>query len=453
MRYSFFSRVALLSAFLVNGVLAADEIAETKDVRLSGYCLWDFGQIVSGKGGINFPEFDIPYPNPRQWTNNVLIGLRFEAQPSDRLHLNVSPEFNLNYPYPEMPTSHPESKRPFGGASINEAKGVFSFGDIEKPILQATLGMFVYKYNPDARHFGDYLFRTGTFPTYIITNFDFPAARLLGLDLSGDAIPNLHWDLMLTSEAFVYPLYDFSLSAIATYRIMNGIEIGAGVDFARLLPADPNKTSPHYNASDQAGFYNNYMTSNGDTANYYSFKATKVMGRVSIDPKSLLPLPQIFGKEDLKLYAELVAVGIGGYDAVDTIVGGVHYFDYYNDLSARTPIVLGFNIPAFKMLEVLSMELEYFPSLLPNDYYEELYNRSPIPEISKSSYDPKTFDKSGWLRWSFYARKQVLNGFYMAGLMAFDHLRTTNWDGSSQTYDFMATKGNWHWELKIGYNF
>ena len=92
--------------------------------------------------------------------------------------------------------------------------------------------MFTFKYNPDGRNFGDYIFRTGTYPTYIITNFDFPAARLLGLHLSSDPIANLHADLLLTSEAFIYPLFDFSLTGIASYKLFNAIEIGAGIDFA-----------------------------------------------------------------------------------------------------------------------------------------------------------------------------------------------------------------------------
>ena len=95
-----------------------------------------------------------------------------------------------------------------------------------------------------ARNFGDYLFRTGTYPTYIINTFDFPAARLLGLHLSSDAIANLHADFLFTSEAFMYPLYDFSVTAIASYKLFNAIEIGAGIDFARCLPVMDSLTSP-----------------------------------------------------------------------------------------------------------------------------------------------------------------------------------------------------------------
>jgi hypothetical protein len=131
----------------------------------------------------------------------------------------------------------------------------------------------------------------------------------------------------------------------------------------------------------------------------------------------------------------------------------VHYFGYYNDLSARTPRIFGFNIPAFKLLDVLSMEWEYFPSLLPNDYYNEIWNRSPIPKIDMSSYDPKNYDKSGWWRWSFYDKKNILNGFSVTGLITFDHLRTTYWDGSPWTYEFMSKRGNWHWNIKMGYYF
>ncbi|HEX7510560.1 MAG TPA: hypothetical protein VF335_04620, partial [Chitinivibrionales bacterium] len=239
MRYSFFSRVAVHSIFLASGLLYANENTENKDLRvnLGGYSFWQFGQIVDGYDRqLPVKEFS------NQWQNNVLIGLSIKAQPSERLKLVLNPEFYLNYAFPQR-QSVPSSVHPFGFAYINEASGNFTFGDMENPFMQANLGMFVFKYNHEARNLGDYLFRTGTYPTYIINNFDFPAARLLGLHVSSDAIPNLHTDLLLTSEAFMFPWFDFSLTGLASYKLFNAIEIGVGIDFARCLPVVDSLTS------------------------------------------------------------------------------------------------------------------------------------------------------------------------------------------------------------------
>ena len=63
--------------------------------------------------------------------------------------------------------------------------------------------------------------------------------------MSSDTIANA--DLLLTSEAFIFPLWDFSLTAIASYKLFNAVEIGAGVDFARCMPV--------MDSSDIAAFY------------------------------------------------------------------------------------------------------------------------------------------------------------------------------------------------------
>jgi hypothetical protein len=320
--------------------------------------------------------------------------------------------------------------------------------------------MFDFKYNHDGTNFGDYLFRTGTYPTFIITNFDFPAARLLGLHLSSDAIANLHADFLFTSEAFVYPLFDFSLAAIASYRLFNAIEIGAGIDFARFLPVNDSLTSPKKTAAMMNGVgYNSYITQNGDTA-FYSFKATKVMARASIDPKPFFGSPEMFGPEDLKLYGEICWVGIEGYNAVDCPMKADSsgrdstYRAWYNNLNQRTPRMVGFNFPAFRLLDVLSGELQYFPSVLPNDYSMVLDQGSPVPYPRETiiAYDPENYNKGAW-RWSFYAKKMVVQGFSVTGEAAFDHLRTTFWDGAMNEYESLTEKGHWHWNLKFGYSF
>jgi hypothetical protein len=491
---SLFLGIPLFTLVLAGGIMAADEIPDIREkMGVEGYAFWQLGQIVKGKDRVQ-GLID------HAWFNDVLIGLSFKARPSEHLTLVISPEFNLSYPYPPERNYIP-SVRPFGSAYINEAYGKFLFGDLENPLLEARLGMFAFKYSKDVRNLGDYLFRTGTYPTYIINYFDFPAARLLGLCLSSNAVPNLHADLLLTSEFSMFPFGDFSLAGIASYNVFNVIEVGGGIDFARLIPINNDLTSPKYNVG-ESPYPNVYVSSKGDTG-FYSFAATKVMARASIDPKPFFGWPEFFGKEDLKLYGEVCWVGIEGYD--DVLTPDSVYLPWYQNLNERTPRMVGFNWPTHPLLsyflapgiagyfvnknkfnaqtitsagvgvlagtglwlleqnlqkkfrlDLLAIECEYFPTVLPNDYGSIMQHLSPMLHIyivGLSGYKEEDWNKGAW-RWSIYAKKMVISGFSVTAQAAFDHMRTMSRDvGAMNTYESLLMKGHWHWKLKFGYSF
>lgn len=436
--------VCLAVCVFAGFTFASDEKPDTQEkVSMSGYSFWQFGQIVKGHNGLYGPV-------DHAWQSGVLAGFSLNVQPNEYLKLVISPEFLLNYPYPQQ-ENLPPSVRPFGVTYINEAFGKFSFGGTEKPLLQAKLGMFTYKYNKEVRNLGDYLFRTGTFPTYVITIFDFPTARLLGLCLSSDAINNFHADVLLTSEAYIFPFFDFSVTGIASYKLLNAIEIGGGVEFARILPVMDSLTSPEISTS-QSEKTNKYVTANGDTG-FYSFQATKVMTRATIDPKPFFGSPEWLGPEDLKLYGEICWIGVDkNFQALN--LPDSNLFAWYNSLNERTPRMVGMNLPAFRMLDVLAAEVEYFPSVLPNNYSHIIKSLSPVPWFDGGfkSYNKEDWNRGFW-RWSFYAKKMVIQGFSVTGQIAFDHTRTTFWDGSLNEYESLKKAGHWNWKLKFGYNF
>jgi hypothetical protein len=427
--------LCILSAAVLN---AGKESVDFNGVNLGGYGYWEFGQIVRGE--------DYGGKMDHQWTNRALLGVSLQANPSERLRLALSPEFKLYYPYPERRTA-PVTQRPNNVAYINEMLGTYSIGDLERPLLQLSVGMFTYKYNPEVRNLGEYLFRTGTYPPYVITDFDFPMARLLGGRLTTRAVDNLRADILFTSEYQYYPLYDFSLTGIADYTIAGILNVGGGVMLARMFPADSKKTEP----TDPLMYDNaQYITTDGDTA-YYTFKATKLMGRISLDPKGLFPDLNIFGEVDLKLYAEAAVIGLKDHKVMPDSV--FPRPEYYGNILRRVPVMFGFNVPAFKVLDVLSVELEYFASGLPNDYRRVLYENIPVPNITDpSSYSPGNYKELKW-RWSFYAKKEVINGFSLTGQVAYDHLRTTFQDGSTTNDEALHEKGHWYWIVKTGYEF
>ncbi len=447
----------LVLFLLAGGVLAFEDDPDVagisgiqQKVSIGGYGFWQVGQIVSGY------NFKLQKDVAHYWQNNVLIGFSINAHPSEWLDIVLNPEFYLNYPFPQQFNSA-KSVRPFGIAYIKQAYGNFTFGDDENPYLRLNLGLFSFKYNHEVRNLGEYLFRTGTYPTYVLNEFDYPAAQLLGLHASTEVIPNLHADFLLTSEAFMFPLFDFSVALLARYNVLDAVEVGVGIDFARCFPVDGSRTTP---TSGEVGNYNKFYKENGDTG-HYSFKATKLMAHATIDPKKFFGSPEIFGPEDLKIYGEICAVGLKGYDAVDypvvdpqTGTRDSSYRAWYDDLNARTPRMVGFNIPTFHGLDVFSIELEYFPSVLPNDFTSVVTLQSPIPYLTVPNKDYKKEDyDDGFYRWSIYAKKMVVQGFSVVAGAAFDHHRTTTMEGTPYEGENLTEKGNWHWKLRFLYAF
>ena len=96
------------------------------------------------------------------------------------------------------------------------------------------------------RILGEYLLRSEAYPTVIVTDFEFPLTRELGLHLSGSAgnpsIDLFGWDLMFTSETHTYPLLDGTVTGLVSNRLFDFFEIGAGASFQRLFPVSDDIT-------------------------------------------------------------------------------------------------------------------------------------------------------------------------------------------------------------------
>ena len=78
-----------------------------------------------------------------------------------------------------------KSRRLYYYPYLSRADLTYNFGSSDDPDLSITLGYFPFKYNPDARNLGEYMFRSGTYPQYLITDFDFPMAKLFGMHVNG----------------------------------------------------------------------------------------------------------------------------------------------------------------------------------------------------------------------------------------------------------------------------
>jgi hypothetical protein len=292
---------------------------------------------------------------------------------------------------------------------------------------------------------------------------------MAGLRATTQPVDWFKFDALLFSELYQEPLQDFSLAGVfnvsnpeihlGDYTIGKAISFGGGVDLNRLFSVDNSKTTMKSGSRLVDNIYS-LDTVGTDTAGkaivdtgYYTFKSTKIAVRACIDPKAFFKL-SLLGEEDLKIYAEYAILGLENYPAHNSPTGN----DFYSKLSERTPIMVGFNFPAFKILDVLAIELEeykspYIPSSY-NTFKQGLPTPVPANSLGKSVHDVK---------WSIYAKKR-LGPILFVGQVARDHYQPGNNNVSytergdvltsgSGGWKFPFPQGDWWWAAKVQFGY
>jgi hypothetical protein len=176
------------------------------------------------------------------------------------------------------------------------------------------------------------------------------------------------------------------------------------------------------------------------------------MLRAKFDPKRFFDAP-IFGENDGIFYAEAAILGLKDYPS-STIFDSLNKVSNkygYDTLLNKMPIMFGFNVPTFKILDVLSIEAEWFGSKYKDSYGPPNVRKpAPAPPV-----DPETdFDYAhdDW-KWAIYAKKTILGGLSFIGLIGRDHLRTDTYIGQYKDYQATLVKNNqWYWMFKIKYS-
>ncbi len=327
------------------------------------------------------------------------------------------------------------------GPGISQVQAVYAFGDTEKPTASLQMGLFPYKYNPDAMDLGEYLLRSGAYPNYLATggwNIVSKAAYMMqGLRLN---IPlwdgRFRSDFLLPMERDFAPMGDLSPTYVGTLDVIPGLEIGAGADCHHCIAIKPSLTSPKkgFNPNDASGNPGNaYVVPNPDvagrdtmpyvrdTTRFYTFQGLKLMGRISLDPKAWFGGAGMLGSDDLKIFGEVA------------VLGWKNYPFYYEKRSERMPYMFGFNLPTFRLLDVLSFQMEHFGSKFPNSEYDLYYFQLPIVNGVDSTgvqkQNPNQFDmkntvirRDDW-KWSVYAKRELTRGIRIYAQVANDHLR------------------------------
>lgn len=467
--------------FAIANFCYAEEVQNKLDIF--GSASLQSGQVSNFKYGAGGEEY------LHTWMQDNILALGVKSRINERLGGDVSIKSWLYYsPFPDSVLSDPG--RDMKGAALEfallSARAYMNLSpDPNDSMLGLDVGIFPFKYNQDIRNLGEYLFRTGCYPGFIVSDgFDMAGTQLSGVRLSNNLFGSWHNDLFFTSELYLYPSMDFSLTYLTDFTPFSNkvLNIGGAVQLYRFLSVDKDLTQPKYYAKDRANNRstyapNWYLDDNGDTA-FYSFAGTKIMARFSFDPKPLLGL-DIFGAEDLKLYSEAIILGVKNYPKSIAADGSkINYFGY-DKLIEKMPIMFGINIPAFKVLDVLSFEAEYYgkkyANRVPVFMNSMAMMRLPVPYDLNVNYDPISqsgqpsgggmgqsqnykdstyFGGAAQWKWSVYAKKTLLNNFSITTQFARDHKRTkTPLSQNIDSEESLVKDKQWYWVLKFGYSF
>ncbi|MBN1129984.1 MAG: hypothetical protein JXA71_13410 [Chitinispirillaceae bacterium] len=453
------SQAGIFLLIIMACVWCFSEGEDTRRLNVSGRLAVDNGQIVNS----HYLGKRVPF---RLWVNRGYLNLRFQSTFGEKLRVSAEPEVKVwfnTYPSTMINTAHvlvPFTE--YSWITLAEARGVFSpFGN-DNPSLMFSAGIFPFKYNPDARNLGEYLFRSGTYSPYISSGFEYQFMRLSGFHLSSELFGFLQQDLFLHGETQVLPLHDWSLS----YCIgadFNLFTAGSGISFHHWFPVDDQFTRPK-NIYNSNNFRNVYRTETGDTG-YYTFKGIKLMGRWAFDPKRLMPatVSERFGKNDLRLYTEAAVLGVKNYRAFMPHVTGADTAwipdtvnNFYGDLKQRIPIMAGFVFPTCGLLDILSLEIESYPWPEKNVFYDQqnqYYLPRPVTIADTGVYSRKAYAYDTW-KWSINARKTVVNGVELVGQVARDHLRHDVYQEGQRDPEEALTRSNeWAWFMRLQYHF
>lgn len=454
----FISLVAM--AFGSEGVAGRDSV-QSEPLAISASI--DFGQIVHGKSANPPAAFN------GQFLQRTGVWLTQQATVKERLELTMGVGGMFWYALPEQ-KAQPRSLITRFGPGISKAHAVYAFGEPGNPAARLQMGFFPYKSNPDAKNLGEYLLRSGTYPGALMTGgwnivssaFAASASYMVqGIRLN---VPlwdgRFQSDFLLPMERDLPPMYDLSPTYAASLRILPGLELGAGACWNHGIPIKPSKESPRVegnriilgrtlNADTNAVVKGSdpYYVYAYDTTRFYTFQGVKVSGRFSFDPKAYLETESL-GRDDLKIYGEAAVLGWKNYPYL------------YAKRTRRMPVMMGFNLPAFRLLDVLSLEVQHYASDFTNSIYEPYQNQTPIwtreddpGDAARATYRPgatpeedvlavknayaaadamakenrKAIQGDDW-KWTVYGKREVIRGLSLYAQVASDHMRPIDLD-------------------------
>lgn len=499
---------------IVAGAAFAEDEEKVEYKPMSIAALQEFGQLRSGQFG-SYPPFTNEWVDHfgtfitqsvligETLTMNVGIGGLFQFQKREE----ISPAWGGS-----------QTKYFFVGPTVADVTYKSQLGSGSWSL---GAGMFSFKYNPDAANLGEYLFRAGAYPTFIMSGgYSFVnSSAVHGLEglKANYSVGGFSADALLLTETTLAPLYDLSLATLLKYGTPEGLfSMFGGVNFRHLVPVRPsltnkksaensyfrNPTNPgdplwytghrdYYReqerfferkrsasttAADSAVYLakkdsvkaifdlvskkNNEVidpatnlvgwldssTGQAPGAQYFSLQSVLMTVGASLDFKQVMG-SEIFGPQDLRLYFEAALLGLKDYPM------------FYTKKTQRLPVMVGFNFPGFKLLDLISLQYEWFDSPWLNSYETRASRQIAVPSFGPGA-DPQTSDKffndaatNDKHSWSVLVRKEFAKGLSVSAQAARDHIRSVslqNYAGPGMDpNEMLNTSKDWYWMLQF----
>jgi hypothetical protein len=403
-----------------------------------------------------------------QWTTDLSLGLWYgntaiKGSLSDKNGNQIS-------------HTNPNSISLGMGAFLHEA--VVGYKS-ESGLFGMKVGKYHYQYSDYNTDFGLYLLRGPVYPGFLYSGpFDeIGALTKTGLQFSFNFPFGLKWDILPTFETDFKPYMDLNLSSFLSYNA-GMLEVGAGVEMQRLYEFNPCVTSPngkkdvdgclggdpktaYSNDSDlyQSAFMIIDTTGGKKDTITYTMAGTKIMARAALDFKKVMG-EYAGSPKDFVLYFEAALIGVSNHKFI------------YEKRGERIPVLVGLNVPTYGLLDLASVEVEYYNAPYQNDPYKLVgaydvfqfsdgnsinYAMSPIPPSNKAGeghlskaqvdFDPKKDN----LKWSIYLAKRVQERITFKFQVASDHWRVPN--NNFVQYEAAAEPGQFYGALKVDYAF
>jgi hypothetical protein len=376
------------------------------------------------------------------WLESMISNLLIDARVGERLKVQLGFQGGLWF---SMADANAEQSTPSKNGYIEptRADAIYSWGDTAKPCAQLVMGYFPFNYAPETRSLGSYLFRSGTYPGFVMSGD--PTAHLAGLQFSAQLPASLRHNVFVTTEMYNAPMYDVSLAYVGQLDAGKFVNIAAGFMLDRLISVDKTLTSlkltpPRYPS---ASAMDMYIDSNGDTT-FYTKAGTKVMGRISLDLKAFISSSRL-GEEDLKFYTEAA------------ILGTKNYPGYYEKIADRIPGMVGFTLPAFRLLDVCAIEAEYYGSPWrnnpSNDGLAIPSTRFDFNGLNYTIWNPDSIDQTTGkghtdnIKWAVYAQRTIKNRVTFGLKVASDHFRDVIDVRSSKRTELLHSPAEWYWQF------
>jgi len=124
-------------------------------------------------------------------------------------------------------------------------------------------------------------------------------------------------------------------------------------------------------------------------------------------------------------------------------------------------MMVGFNLPTFKIVDKMSFEMEYYNSDFKNSI-EEVYERTlPIPGtiggvatqarqnyVDSVATHRKMRDK---VKWTFWMQKEVTAGLGLTFQVASDHFRPMNFNLKPAYEPVTQTWNDWYYMFRVNF--